>query len=309
MEGNFDILAYLSENDDRYAGEMTFGPSFAYWFDYLFEKLIRIFEWKGLPFEQIALELPTMTAGFSGFVDDPKGGMISARGSLSGPTWSPMIFKNFTYAAVGCEGGTKTIYSPYTAVGRLGNCVLIQNNSMRNSIIPLVDRYASMLAHEDINIVNSGVNMRYDAYFSADTDGKVESIKAWRKKIFKGIFAPIVDRGVNNAPSVIPGSSQNKGQTHKDAIESRQEILRMFFAEVGVRMSREKKGNLIAAEVQQDDQMLLFNISDMLKQRQKAAEEISVLFKLDVSVKLSEEYAPITAEETEENADDFDGDI
>lgn len=306
MEGNFDIFSYLKEGEDVYAGEMTYDPSFCYWFDYLFEKLIRIFEWQGLPFEQIALELPVMTTGFAGFVNDTKAGYVASRGALSGPTWSPMIFKTFTYAAVGCEGGSRTIYSPYTAVGRLGNCVLIQNNTMRNSIIPLVDRYASMLAHEDINIINSGVNMRYDAYFSADTDGKVESIKDWRKKIFRGIFAPIVDRGLNNAPAVIPGNSQNKGQTHKDAIESRQEILRMFFAEVGVRMSREKKGNLIAAEVQQDDQMLLFNISDMLKQRQKAAEEISALFNVKVSVRLSDEYAPITEEQT---AEDFDGDI
>lgn len=301
MESNIDILEYVKEQNATFSGEMTFSPSFCYWFDYLFEKLVRMFEWRGLPFEQIALELPTMTSGFVGFVNDENVGLMCAPGGLAGPTWSPMIMRNFTYAAPTARGGQKTIYSPYTAAGRLGNCVLVQNTSMRTSIVPLVDRYAVMLAHEDINIINSGVNMRYDSFFTSETDATTESIKDWRSKIFKGIFAPIVDRSLSDKPAVVPAQSANKGQIHKDAIESRQEILRMFFAEVGVRMSREKKGNLIAAEVQQDDQMLLFNISDMLKQRQTAAAQISARFNLNVSVELSPEYNTIS----EEN---FDGD-
>lgn len=301
MESNIDLLAYVREHNEQYSGEMTFDPSFCYWFDYLFEKLVRMFEWGGLPFEQISLELPTMTSGFSGFMDDDFAGLMCAPGGLSAPTWSPVVFKNFTYAAPTAKGGTKTIYTPYTASGRLGNCVLIQNTSMRTSIVPLVDRYAAMLAHEDINIINSGVNMRYDAFFTTETDATTESIKDWRKKIFRGVFAPIVDKSLSEAPAVVPAQSANKGQVHKDAIESRQELLRMFFAEVGVRMSREKKGNLIAAEVQQDDQMLLFNVSDMLKQRQTAARQISERFNLNVTVKLSPEYATIESE-------DFDGD-
>lgn len=298
---NIDLLEYVEKNEKLYSGQMTFEPSFCYWFDYLLEKVIRIFEWNGLPFEQIALELPTMCDGFAGFVDDSRAGFIVSRGSLSGPSWSEMIKKNFTYAAPTAAGGTKTIFSPYTAVGRLGNCVLINNTSLRTSIIPLIDRYAALLAHEDINIVNTGLNMRYDQVFTSETDGTLESIKSWRKKLFRGIFAPIVDKSLSQSPIALPSGNSNKGQMHKDAIESRQELLRMFFAEVGVRMSREKKGNLIAAEVQQDDQMLLFNISDMLKQRQQAAEYINALFGLKVSVKLSEEYTTIEAES-------FDGD-
>lgn len=298
---NVDLLAYVNENREEFSGQMTFEPSFAYWFNYLLEKLVRIFEWKGLPFDQINLELPTMTAGFAGFVNDSKAGFMCAPGGLNGPTWSPMVFKNFTYAAPTAEGGQRTIYTPYTAVGRLGNCVLVNNTSLRTSIIPLVDRYATLLAHEDINIVNTGLNMRYDNVFTAETDSTVDSIKKWRQKLFRGIFAPIVDKSLSNSPIAIPSGSQNKGQAHKDAIESRQEILRMFFAEVGVRMSREKKGNLIAAEVQQDDQMLLFNISDMLKQRETAAAEISNVFNMEVSVMLSPEFQTI---ETESNDGD-----
>lgn len=287
---NIDLLSYVNEQKEQYAGEMTFEPSFAFWFNYLLEKLVRIFEWNGLPFDQMCLELPTMVNGFSGYMNDARAGEMCARGALSGPTWSELVFKNFTYAAPTAAGGTKTIYTPHTNVGRLGNCVLINNTSLRTSIVPLVDRYATLLAHEDINIVDTGLNMRYDNVFTAETDSTIESIKKWRQKLFRGIFAPIVDKSLSNAPIAIPSGSQNKGQAHKDAIESRQEILRMFFAEVGVRMSREKKGNLIAAEVQQDDQMLLFNISDMLKQRETAAAEISALFNRDVTVRLSPEF-------------------
>ena len=59
---------------------------------------------------------------------------------------------------------------------------------------------------------------------------------------------------------------------------------------------------MIESEVSSDNQMLLFNISDMLHQREKASEEINKLFGLNTSVKLSKEFSLLSAERSEEDA-------
>ena len=66
--------------------------------------------------------------------------------------------------------------------------------------------------------------------------------------------------------------------------------LRMFFNEIGVRYNRDKKERMIESEVENDEQMLLLNINDMLKQRKKACDEINMIFNRNISVKLSPEF-------------------
>ena len=75
-----------------------------------------------------------------------------------------------------------------------------------------------------------------------------------------------------------------------DCIDARNELLRMFYNDIGVRFTKDKKERMIESEVSSDNQMLLFNISDMLHQREKASAEINKLFNLNTSVTLSKEF-------------------
>ena len=47
---------------------------------------------------------------------------------------------------------------------------------------------------------------------------------------------------------------------------------------------------MIESEVDSNNQLLLFNISDMLAERKKACEEINKLFGINITVELSEEF-------------------
>ena len=85
---------------------------------------------------------------------------------------------------------------------------------------------------------------------------------------------------------------------------ARNEILRAFYNEIGVRYARDKKERLVSDEATGDAQMLLINIKDMLAQREKASEEINRIFGVNTSVELSEEYEII-----EEGATDDDREI
>ena len=54
---------------------------------------------------------------------------------------------------------------------------------------------------------------------------------------------------------------------------------------------------MIESEVENDQQLLLFNINDMLRQRENACKKINELFDLNVSVKLAPEFNIINRKE------------
>ena len=66
--------------------EMQLPQSVNYWIEMLFEKIVRIFEWKGLPFPQREIEMRLITAGYCGFVQDELLDYMVATGGMSGAT-------------------------------------------------------------------------------------------------------------------------------------------------------------------------------------------------------------------------------
>ena len=166
----------------------------------------------------------------------------------------------------------------------------------------MISRYAALLAHADTSIRDALINIRYNEVMTAEGDSEVESLKDWHRKVVQGDFQPIIDSKILNRPPVMPLTLTGKGQIALDTIEARQEILRCFFAEIGLRMNKDKRGNMIEDEVSANDATLLFNISDMLRQREAAADYISRRFDLLVRVELSKEYRYLT------DPDKYDGD-
>ena len=301
----YDAMA--KERGADFAGTLSdkallLGPSIAYYNSFLFEKVIRIFEYKGLPFPQKVLEAPIIATGYAGFLFDEKyGNYVALPGGLTGVTpFSDLVYTSFVYAAPKCEGGTRFIY-PYV---RGGDCVLFENTSMRNSLMPLINRYAVLLAHADVSIRDALINIRYNDVIPAGDDAEADTIKTWHDKVIAGEFAPIPDTSLLNRAPIIPLNINGKGQIARDVIEARNDILRQFFAEIGLRMTKDKRGNMIEDEVSSSDMLLMFNISDMLKHRKEAVENVNELFPdLDISVRLSSEYEALEVDTT------HDGDI
>lgn len=266
-------------DEDAEKNELKLQASVRYWREVLFEKTIRIFEWQGLPFPQREIEMRLLLNGFCGFVNDIKAGLMVASGSMSGPTEYFDVFKSFTYAAPTAWGGTKKI-------GK--NCVLMNNTALRNSIYPLVFRYACLLAHCDVSLKMSLVNLRMKNIVVSDDESSADTFKNMYQKFYEGDAEAFVDNAFTDAKNIATTMSGTLGVM--DCIDARNELLRMFYNDIGVRYTRDKKERMIESEVSNDSQMLLFNISDMLHQREKASKEINTMFGLKTSVKLSKEF-------------------
>ena len=268
--------------------------SFAYWLDILFEKCMRIFEWNNLPFPQKEIEMRLLYDGYCGIVDDGLKGLMVASGGMSGPTQYFDEFTDFTYAAATAMGGTKKIGE---------DCVIIENTALRNSLYPLIERYASLLAHADVSLKCALVNLRSTDVFSAEDESIAENIRAYYTKRYNGETDVIVDDGLVEGIKNI-ANNHTGGLGVSESIDARNELLRSFFNEIGVNYSRDKKERMIVDEVASNNQMLLLNVNDMLKHRKEGAEQMNSIFGLNVTVDFSEEYKALMETDESEVEDD-----
>ena len=88
---------YLDKIDKKLEkDEMKLDRSISYWKNYLFEKIVRIFEWNGLPFPQREIEMRLILNGYCGVVNDGKLGIMVVDVGMSGVNQYHDIFTHFT---------------------------------------------------------------------------------------------------------------------------------------------------------------------------------------------------------------------
>lgn len=254
--------------------------SFKYWSDMLFEKCMRIFTWTGLSFPQKEIESRLLIDGYCGFLKDSKKGLMVASGGMSGVTQYYDEFTTFNWSApTVANTNSRTI-------GK--DCVIINNNQLRNPILPMVLRYASLLAHADISLKCALINTRETNTYASSDENTAENINRYYDKLYNGDSASILDESLIESVKNI--SNRESTTAIKDCLSARTDLLANFFKEIGVKSANDKKERMIESEVDSNNQLLLFNISDMLAERKKACEEINRIFDTSISVELSEEF-------------------
>lgn len=264
--------------------------SYNYFSEMLFEKSCRLFKWNGLPnnIPQKEIETRLIYYGYCGLVNDKNKGMMVASGGMSGVTQYSDEFTQFTYAAPTAKGGTLNI-------GK--DCVIIDNTSLRNPLYPMITRYALLMAHAEVTLKCALVNMRSIHAFSSKDDKTVSNILEWEKKRYNGDIGVILDTtdtglemlGESGTINDLLSAGKIDSNYIKSIVEVRNEILRMFFSELGVNFSKEKRGNMTEDEINQNNNMLLLNVDDMLIRRKEACERFNALNKGNMSVEFSDE--------------------
>ena len=254
--------------------------SFKYWSDMLFEKCMRIFSWTGLPFPQKEIENRLLIDGFCGFLKDSKAGFMVATGGMYGVTQYYDEFTMFTWSAP-AVANTKSC-----TIGK--DCIIINNNQLRNPILPMVLRYASLLAHADISLKCALINTRETNTYASNDENTAENIVKYYERLYNGDSASILDESLIESVKNI--SNRENTTAIKDCLNARTDLLSNFFKEIGVKSANDKKERMIESEVDSNNQLLLFNISDMLAERKRACDEINKLFGTSINVELSDEF-------------------
>ena len=245
----------------------TYNVKYAYWRDSLFERVMKLFVWENTGnLKPKEIEQRLILNGHCG-IANYQGELTAFYGSFYGVT---KYMDEWTNYIVRCP--------IYTAEKKIGtDVVVIDNNSLRNPTFELVHHYATMLAHTEVSLINCLINTRDSGGVPiASTEKQKASIKEYQNQIFNGKYGVVTD--VGNLGITYAGSDRKTQQDLIDIMETREKLIKSFYSDIGVRSAFEKRNNTVQAEVEADTSLLLLNLADMLRCREKACEEVNKLF-------------------------------
>ena len=274
---------------------------------YMLNRTQRMFVYKNLPetIPQRDLELLLQTARFVIFTkDENKDEFYVFYGGLGGV---PNVYYQPTIAIVS---------NPYLKfyktlelkdyVKKDGNAVVIWNDSLHMGLLPMFDKYSSLIAECDISMRVNTVLTRLPAYFKSSDDTTKESIEKMLEDLEQGKLAVIgTDEDLlQGEKSISERFNDNQGHSIKDLIELRQYLIGSWYNDLGLNANYNMKREAInESEADLNEDALLPLIDDMLESRRFALKQINEMFGLNIEVELSTSWKKIR-KEVLENKDD-----
>lgn len=287
---NNEIYKYGDLNLKGLSQACTYDDFFHFWRDDLFSRLMRLFIYDGLgdSLPQKEIEERLFLLGHCG-ITQYDGKMTAFFGSFFGPTVYQDEFTNYT------------VHSPiYSNTYKINDdIVVIENNSLKIPCIEHVNHYSYLLAHAEVTLIKALIEARDAGGVPiAENEKAKQSLLAYQKAMYQGKVSVVSDLagiGVNYL-----GADRRTTINIVDLWEVRKNLLKSFYADIGVRASFDKRSNAVIDEVTSDTSMLLYNISDMLEERKKGCDRVNKLFGTNWSVRLSDEIDYNTENEPED---------
>lgn len=276
---NNEVFSYGGITIKGLSQACTYEDFFRYWRDNLFERLMRLFIYDGLGEEIEAKEIEERLymAGHCG-IAQYNGKLTAFFGSFFGPTVYYDEFTNYT------------VHSPvYSNTFKIDdNIIVINNNALKNPSIDHVNHYAALLAHAEVTLLKQFVEARDSGGVPiAQNEKAKQSLLAYQKAMYQGKINVVSDLAGIGVEYL--GADRHTSLRIAEVWEVRKNLLKSFYADIGVRASFDKKSNAVIDEITSDTSMLLYNVSDMLEERKKGLKKVNDLFGVNWSVRLSDE--------------------
>lgn len=262
---------------------------------YMLARTQKIFKYNDLPetIEQFNIELLLQCNGFAGFAEF-KDNLYVFNGGLGGPPNVYYLPTEFIVANPALKfNKTLTIDK---------DCVIVKNDSLYIGLLPLLYRYCSLLAENELSLKIALVNSRIIDIITAADDRTFNSAKAYLNQIDDGNLGVILEKSILDTESlrVNPASTTGIKQL-TDLIESEQYIKASLFNELGLDNNYNmKREAIMAKEADMDSSILLPLIDDMLERRKEGIEKVNAMFGTNISVDLDSAWKKEQQEVSEE---------
>lgn len=245
--------------------------------DYMFARTLTMFEYEGLP-ETIPakqFESQLQKHGFS-FVTEVKGELYCFTGGLGGEL-------NEYY-----EPTQIVIANPWLNFNETLDLkkdgVLCANDEQRQGLLPLLEKYHSLMVENDITMILNSFNNRVQTLISAGDDATRESAEIYLEKVRAGEQAVIAEQRIFDGISVHNAQS-NLSSTTMALTEFHQYLKASLYNELGLDANfNMKRERLTAGEVAQNDEGLYPLVTNMLYNRRKAVKKINEKYGTEITV-------------------------
>ena len=219
------------------------------------------------------------------------------------------------YVFYGGYGGGRDVYYEPTVANianpavpdlpeniRIGeDCCVCFNDSQKQGLIPMFQKYAKLLVENDISIYDAEINLRIQTLIQASDDRTKASAELYLQNIEKGSIGIISGKSLDpetalaTKPFVTGGNSNALSQL----IEMHQYLKASLLNELGLNANYNMKRERInSAESELNNDGLLPLVDDMLEMRKQAAEKINAMFGTDITVEKASawEFRQLAAE-------------
>ena len=187
-----------------------------------------------------------------------------------------------------------TISNPYLNFNKTleidKDCVIISNDSMQLGLLPLYEKYCTMLNESDISIILATINKRIQMLLSANDDNTVQSAKQFLKDIEDGKLGVIAETKLFDSLKV-NNSANSSNVNLRDLFELHQYIKASMYNEIGLGSNNNlKREHLLVAEVEVNSDNLYPLVDDMLESRRKALEKVNEMFGTDIQIEFNSSW-------------------
>ena len=260
---------------------------------YMLARTLQMFEYTGLPetIPQKELERLLQVQGYA-FITEYEENLYAFTGGLGGQQ------------GVYGEPTEIVIANPALNFNKTLNLekdgVLINNDDMRQGLIPLISKYATIINENEITMILSTINKRVNNLLSVSDDNTAVSAKQYLKDLEDGNIGYIMESRLYE--SLKAKSTYESNSTRLiDLIELQQYIKASLYNELGLNSNfNMKRERLIKPEVEMNTSSIYPLVDNMLYCRQEAIEKINKRYGTSITVEFSSSWAK--REEVQENS-------
>lgn len=248
---------------------------------YMLNRTQSMFRWSGLPdsIPQRMVELYLQINGNVGFAEHD-GTLYAFRGGLGGKPDEYYMPTIFTVANPALD------FSKNLKIGE--EVAIISNDSLYFGLMPLFQKYASLLAENELSINIATINSRIIDLISAPDDRTRVSAQKFLDDVSEGKLGVISSNEFFDGIKGQPYGSGSRTGFITNLIELEQYLKAGWYNELGLNANYNmKRESLNSEESQMNNDALLPLVDDMLKCRQEGAQRVNDLFGTEITVELS----------------------
>lgn len=258
--------------------------------DMMIDRVSRMFKWEGLPdgIPQKFLELYLICNGFVGICNTPDSGIrafFGGLGSMLNEYYAPTKFiVTNPWLQLSKDYNVYYDYSDQEFDISM-DAIIGYNDTLGRGLLPLINKYATQLATNEITLHVADINSRAINILTARSDMARQSIQSFIKDLLKGKISHIRTNLISDDDvRSLPFSAQtNNGITN--LIELQQYYKASFYNEIGLNANYNMKREAIrGSEADMNHDSLRPLIDDMLYQRKELSERINKYFNLNTTV-------------------------
>ena len=251
--------------------------SVQYYVQSFINRTLGMFKYNGLPdtMPQRDFELLLQVGGFACIAEN-SGKLYAFSGGLGGEP-------NEYYMPTIC-----VVANPYLKLSKSfkidEDCVVIPNDPLYDGLMPMLNRYASMLVENDITMRMCDINSRQTSLISASDDRTKMSADLFIDNLIKGKFSTVGEseffKGVKTQPY-----ANGSAQCLTNEIEYHQYLISRVYNNIGLDMNYNMKRERLQNEEVKMNSDSLDTLPDiMLRFRKDGLEKVNRMFGTNITV-------------------------